>query len=81
VRLKARSLPFDVLEVIVMRIAPKAVQRENQSTVNVYCQLNEYHVGLRAGMTGYARIRQDRRPLAEVAARKCLGLIRSEFWW
>jgi multidrug resistance efflux pump len=39
VRLKARALPFEVFEVKVVRVAPKAVQGDAaRSTVNVYCQ-------------------------------------------
>jgi len=81
VRLKARSLPFDVLEVEVERIAPCAEASERQSTVNVYCWLDDPHDHLRSGMTGYARIRCGRDTMAFVFTNKCLSYIRTEFWW
>jgi len=81
VRLKARSLPFEVFEVQVERIAPRAAKGDVQSKVNVYCRLQEPDGQLRSGMTGYARIRCGRASVASVVAAKCLRLLRTEFWW
>jgi multidrug efflux pump subunit AcrA (membrane-fusion protein) len=81
VRLKARSLPFDVFEVQVERIAPRATQGEVQSAVNVYCRLDDPDRRLRSGMTGYARIRCGRNAIGSVFVTNCARLIRTEFWW
>ena len=81
VRLKARALPFEIFEVEVDRIAPKADEGELQSTVSVYCKMQESCDGLRSGMTGHARIECGRGPLAQVFTRHCLRRVRTEFWW
>ena len=81
VRLKARSLPFEVFEVEVERIAPRASKGDVQSQVNIYCRLDDPDGKLRSGMTGYARIQCTRAAIATVLATKCLRFIRTEFWW
>ena len=81
VRLKARSLAFEVFEVEVERIAPRAATGEVQSNVNVYCRLNDPGGVLRSGMTGHARIDCGRASIATVVSTKCLRFIRTEFWW
>jgi len=79
--LKARSLPFEVFEVDVCRVAPRAESGDAQSKVNVYCRLDDPDARLRSGMTGYARITCGRDSLALVFARNCLRYLRTEFWW
>jgi multidrug efflux pump subunit AcrA (membrane-fusion protein) len=81
VRLKARSLPFEVFEVEVERIAPRAASSIVQSTVNVYCRLDDPDGALRSGMTGHARIDCGQASVATVFTTKCLRFIRTEFWW
>jgi multidrug resistance efflux pump len=81
VRLKARSLPFEVFEVEVERIAPRADKGDVQSQVNIYCRMDDPDGKLRSGMTGYARIQCRQAPLAAVFGEKCLRFIRTEFWW
>lgn len=81
VRLKARSLPFEMFEVQVQRIAPQATKGDFQSKVNVYCSLNDADLQLRSGMTGYAHIECRRATIAAVLTEKCLRFIRTEFWW
>lgn len=81
VRLKARALPFEVFEARVERIAPQAVEGDLQSTVTVYCRMQGSHEELRSSMTGYARIERGHGPIGVVFAKRCLRLIRTEFWW
>ena len=81
VRLKARALPFEVFEARVERIAPQAVEGDLQSTVTVYCRMQGSHEELRSSMTGYARIERGHGPIGVVLAKRCLRLIRTEFWW
>ena len=81
VRLKARSLPFEVFAVQVDRLAPRAARGDAQSQVNVYCHLDDRDAQLRPGMTGYARIDCGQAPIAVVLARNVLRFIRTEFWW
>jgi len=79
--LKARSLPFEVFEVEVERIAPRAVTGDVQSNVNIYCRLDDPDGAFRSGMTGHARIDCGQASLASVFSTKCLRFIRTEFWW
>ena len=81
VRLKARALPFEIFEAQVERIAPRAVAGDLQSTVTVYCQMSESTVELRSGMTGHARIVYSESPLGVILVKRCLRLVRTEFWW
>ena len=81
VRLKARSLPFEIFEVEVERIAPRAAEGDVQSKVNIYCRLDDPDGKLRSGMTGYARIQGRQATIATVFSEKCLRFIRTEFWW
>ena len=81
VELKARVLPFQTFQAKVDRIAPCAVPGDVQSTVTVYCRLENADPELRPGMTGYARIYCGRRPLGEILAERALRFLRTEFWW
>ena len=81
VRMKARSLPFEVFEVEVERIDPRADKGDVQSHVNIYCRLDDPQGRLRSGMTGHARIECGRGSLAAIFAKNCLRFIRTEFWW
>ena len=81
VRLKARSQPFDVFEVQVQRIAPRAAKGDVQSHVNVYCRLSAPYGQLCSGMTGYARIECGQSSIATVCYKNCLRFVRTEFWW
>jgi multidrug resistance efflux pump len=93
VDLKARALPFATLHAEVSRVAPGAVRGEvtpaagapartdTQTTVTVYCQLENAPEELRPGLTGYARIYCGRRSLGSIALERGLRLLRTEFWW
>jgi multidrug efflux pump subunit AcrA (membrane-fusion protein) len=81
VRLKARAQPFKTFETKVTRVAPAAGAGEVQSTVMVYCDLDNHSAELRPGMTGYARIYTGRRPIGEILLHRLLRFVRTEFWW
>lgn len=83
IALKPRSLPLTTLTATVDRIAP-AVQTDltgASRTVTVYCDVDNRDGLLRTGMTGYARIRSDQRPLALLMFHAGLRLLRTEFSW
>jgi multidrug efflux pump subunit AcrA (membrane-fusion protein) len=80
VALKARALPFEVLQTKVGRIAPAAGHGEVQSTVTVYCRSGHLPRQLRPGMTGTARVYSGRRPIGAVLVNKLLRFVRTEFW-
>ncbi|MCA9100539.1 MAG: HlyD family efflux transporter periplasmic adaptor subunit [Planctomycetales bacterium] len=81
VRLKSRSLPFDVFDVGVQRVAPRAAKGDVQSKVNVYCRLDEADGCLRSGMTGLARLKCGHAPIDVALAETLLRLVRAEFGW
>lgn len=83
VEIKLRNLPFETFHAQVTRIAPISVHKEEtvQGTVTVYCQLDNRAGRLRSGMTGYARIYRDTKPIGQILIERAVGFLRSEFWW
>ena len=81
VQLKAHALPFQTFQAKVDRISPSASVGDVQSSVTVYCLLENSDARLRPGMSGYARIYGDRRPIGAIALDRILGFLRTEFWW
>jgi multidrug efflux pump subunit AcrA (membrane-fusion protein) len=81
VQMKVRALPLQAFHARVERIAPRAVRGDVQSTLTVYCRLEDPHPALRPGMLGYAHISCGRRPIATILGNRVLRLLRTEFWW
>jgi putative peptide zinc metalloprotease protein len=81
VELKARALPYETFEASVERIAPAAVGGELQSTLVVYCHLENRSGRLRPAMSGHARIYGHRTPIGKIALDYVMRFIRTEFWW
>jgi len=83
VELKARALPFKTFATSVERIAPAAKSESGdlQSSLVVYCQLDDAGSELRPGMTGYARIECGKEPVGRILLDKVLRYVRTEFWW
>ena len=81
VQLRARAFPRDVVQARVSRLAPAATRGDVQSTVAVYCVLETTGLGLRSGMTGFARVYTGRRPLGEIALDRGVRLFRTQYWF
>jgi putative peptide zinc metalloprotease protein len=81
VQLKARALPFETFKTSVGRIAPAAGKGDVQSTLTVYCSLDNGSAKLKPGMTGYARVYIGRRPVGQILLDRILRVMRTEFWW
>jgi putative peptide zinc metalloprotease protein len=81
IELKARALPFDLFSAQVDRLAPVAGKGDAQSTVTVYCRLQESDTQLRPGMTGHARIYCGRRVVGAIMLDRIMRFVRTEFWW
>jgi multidrug efflux pump subunit AcrA (membrane-fusion protein) len=82
VELKARALPFETFTAQVDRIAPAAGRGDVQSSVILYCLVdNNTGAELRPGMTGQARIFTGRQSIGRVLVDRGLRLLRTEFWW
>jgi HlyD family secretion protein len=81
VDLKVRTQPFQTFQTHVDRIAPRAVSGDAQSTVTVYCRLENPGSELRPGMVGYSRVYCGRRPIGVILVDRLLRLLRTEFWW
>jgi hypothetical protein len=62
-------------------VAPAATSGDHQSTVVVYSRLLNDSTGLKAEMTGYARIYFGKKPIGEIGLDYVLRFIRTEFWW
>jgi putative peptide zinc metalloprotease protein len=83
VDLKARAVPFRTFAAKVDRIAPTAVKEkmELQSTITVYCCLQEQSPELLPSMTGYARVHCGNQSIGYIFANRILRYLRTEFWW
>jgi multidrug resistance efflux pump len=81
VDLKPRALPLHTYSARVERLAPLAVPGKVQSTITVYCRLDEPATDLRSGMTGYARIRCGHGSVASYVAGRAIRYLRTEIWW
>lgn len=86
INLKARAFPMKTFNGRVDRIAPianlaAATPAENQSTITVYCRVDNPDAELRSGMSGHGRIYRGRKTLATVAGMGLLRYFRTEFWW
>jgi multidrug efflux pump subunit AcrA (membrane-fusion protein) len=79
--LKARALPYQTFLTRVDRLAPACVRGDAQSSLTVYCRLDDAPDDLRAEMTGYARVETGRRPIGAIVLDRVLRLVRTEFWW
>ena len=84
--LKARALPYETFASRVDRIAPSAtadatetVSQTSQVLVTTYIKSSDQR--LRPGMTGYARIQCDPKPLGIILYDWALSYIRTEFWF
>jgi multidrug efflux pump subunit AcrA (membrane-fusion protein) len=81
VELKARALPFEIFKAQVDRVAPAAGRGDVQSTVTVYCRLENGEAALRTGMTGHARVFTGQRSIGMFLLDRALRFMRTEFWW
>jgi multidrug efflux pump subunit AcrA (membrane-fusion protein) len=81
IALKARALPFTTFTAQVERIAPTAGHGDVQSSVTVYCRLENEGADLRPGMTGHARVFTGRHSVGRVLLERGLRFLRTEFWW
>jgi hypothetical protein len=79
--LRARALPFEIMQAEVLQVAPAASHSHEESTFTVYCQLDRGSSGLRPGMTGYARVNTGLRPIGTILADRALRWLRTDFWW
>lgn len=90
IRLKARSLPYEVLEATVERVAPAAdkpsgaiieTQLSIAQTFVVYCSLDGAKDRLKPGMTGFGRIMYSDSTLGQIVIKSIHRYVRTEFWW
>ncbi|HET6573831.1 MAG TPA: HlyD family efflux transporter periplasmic adaptor subunit [Fimbriiglobus sp.] len=91
VELRVRAYPFESPRGRVVRVAPAARPELDRTdaiprpdapgSVTAYCVLEGSAPELHPGMTGYARVRCDARPVGVLAAERALRWLRTEFWW
>jgi multidrug efflux pump subunit AcrA (membrane-fusion protein) len=91
VELRVRAYPFESPRGRVVRVAPAARPELDRTdaiprpdapgTVTAYCVLEGSAPELHPGMTGYARVRCDARPVGVLASERALRWLRTEFWW
>jgi multidrug resistance efflux pump len=81
VDLRVRDRLFESFETQVDRIASRAVTAEGQSTITIYCRLDNPHAQLRPGAVGYGRIHCGKQVIGWIVIERALGFLRTEFWW
>jgi putative peptide zinc metalloprotease protein len=80
VDVKVRSFPDRVFEGSVVRIPGTADQVDKAAYFPVSVLVKNDDRSLRSGMSGYAKIEAGTAPLAALAWRKCMSILKVEFW-
>ena len=83
VDLKARAIPFETFHAKVESISSATAKSSNdpQSSVIVYCEVEDDDQRLKSGMTGFGRIARGWKTLGTIGTGKALRYLRTEFWW
>ena len=80
ITIKVRGYPKRWYEAHVRNIAPVAAISGLQRTVIVQGELNNPDGSLKAGMTGVGKILCGRRTVFDIATRRAIRWLRTEFW-
>ncbi|HYK87121.1 MAG TPA: efflux RND transporter periplasmic adaptor subunit [Acidobacteriota bacterium] len=80
ITLKVRGYPSRTFQATVMSIAPVAVEQDLERMVMVQGELKNTDGSLKAGMTGVGKILCGKRMIAQLASRRALRWLRTEFW-
>jgi hypothetical protein len=80
ITLKVRGYPRKWYEAHVRSIAPVAASSGTEKTVIVQGELPNADGSLRAGMTGVGKILCGKRSIYEIASRRAIRWLRTEFW-
>jgi multidrug resistance efflux pump len=80
ITLKVRSYPGRQYEARVKKIAPVAAAGGMERTVVILGELQNVDGSLKAGMTGVGKILSGKRPIFEIASRRIIRWVRTEFW-
>lgn len=80
ITVKVRSFPKRRYEAHVKNIAPVAAANGLERTIIVQGELENPDGSLRAGMTGVGKILCGKRRIAEIASRRIIRWLRTEFW-
>jgi putative peptide zinc metalloprotease protein len=80
ITIKMRGYPKMWLEAHVKSIAPVAMLNGAERTVIVHGELGNPERNLKTGMTGVGKIRCGKRSIFEIASRRALRWLRTEFW-
>jgi putative peptide zinc metalloprotease protein len=80
ITLKVRGYPRRWYEAHVRRIAPVAATNGSERTVIVQGELPNPDGSLKAGMTGVGKLLCGKRTIYEIASRRAIRWLRTEFW-
>jgi multidrug efflux pump subunit AcrA (membrane-fusion protein) len=80
IAIKVRGFPKRRYEARVRNIAPVAAVSGLERTVMIQGELENPDGSLRAGMTGVGKILCGKRKSAELATRRAVRWLRTEFW-
>jgi putative peptide zinc metalloprotease protein len=80
ITIKVRGYPNRWYEARVRNIAPVAAVNGMERTVMVQGELGNSDGSLKAGMTGVGKILCGKRPIFEIASRRAIRWLRTEFW-
>jgi putative peptide zinc metalloprotease protein len=80
ITIKVRGYPKRWYEARVRNIAPIASENGTERTVTVQGELNNPDGSLKAGMTGVGKILCGKRMIFQIATRRAVRWLRTEFW-
>jgi multidrug resistance efflux pump len=80
ITLKVRGYPSRAFQAKVMTIAPIAVEMGTERMVVVQGELENSDGSLKSGMTGVGKILCGKRMILQLASRRALRWLRTEFW-
>ncbi len=80
ITLKVRGYPHRTFEARVRSISPVAVEKDAERKVVVQGELDNSDGTLKAGMSGVGKILCGKRMIADLATRRAVRWLRTEFW-
>ncbi len=80
ITLKVRGYPKRSFQAMVKSISPVAVDKDLEKKVVIQGEITDTEGILKAGMTGVGKVLCGKRMIAELATRRLIRWIRTEFW-
>jgi hypothetical protein len=80
ITMKVRGYPRKQYQAHVQSIAPVINNSEEERTIFVYGELENHDGSLKSGMTGVGKILCGKRLIIQIASRRFIRWLATEFW-